>query len=635
MFKPNNTHTPKKNNRIDRENRRALDNLATPPAAELKKQEGNSRKRSKPDTCSEKEGKTGLLESHVAPYASAAAQRAAKSAPKQKAGAAAPASKACNGSSQLSRSGSSNSVLEAQLAESVADNEQLTITIEKLQAGRNRAEEALEKAKQEEERARAAIANEVAAREAAEEEAAAAKAKLTEVEASLLKRCTELAQEVLNKKRAQEESLELRAEMSSLQEELSESHAICLNLKERAMQQEDLRRAMHETIQESRNDSTIVKTPSGALEPTLLEVYPPLNESGDRRASSNSALMKPARFKFDRVFGESTPQDAIFKEIAQLTQSALDGYKVCIFAYGQTGSGKTFTMQGGSAEARGVVPRAAEQIFAHAADVAPLGWGFTFEASFLEIYNEELCDLLPVEVNPNLSSGGSKKEEKLRIIDTGSSVSVVGLRSAAARERVRRAVSLTIREICTECWQARSTATTKMNDHSSRSHFIFRLKVAGHNAKSGVRCEGELNLVDLAGSERVKDSGVTGEAMKEAQCINKASCLRVTLRLGPGEGWGRGWYASRKVRLLVPLQSLSALGDVIGSMSSKSKHIPFRNSKLTHLLADALSGSSKTLMFVNISPLARHHSESVSSLRFAAKAGGVEVGPAEKKMRKE
>lgn len=93
-------------------------------------------------------------------------------------------------------------------------------------------------------------------------------------------------------------------------------------------------------------------------------------------------------------------QDAIFKEIAQLTQSALDGYKVCIFAYGQTGSGKTFTMQGGSAEARGVVPRAAEQIFAHAAAVAPLGWGFTFEASFLEIYNEELCDLLPVEVNP-------------------------------------------------------------------------------------------------------------------------------------------------------------------------------------------------------------------------------------------
>ncbi|KAL1518560.1 hypothetical protein AB1Y20_002848 [Prymnesium parvum] len=231
-------------------------------------------------------------------------------------------------------------------------------------------------------------------------------------------------------------------------------------------------------------------------------------------------------------------------------------------------------------------------MFEHSRDLANLGWNFTFEASFLEIYNEELHDLLPVE----LATGAPKKEEKLRIIDNGSSVNVVGLRTAAISDVSR------LEKLMVAASKARSTASTKMNDHSSRSHYIFRLRVIGHNPDSGMRCEGELNLVDLAGSERVKDSGVTGDAMKEAQSINK---------------------------------SLSALGDVISSMSSKSKHIPFRNSKLTHMLANALSGSSKTLMFVNVSPLARHHSESISSLRFAAKAGGVEVGPAEKKVRKD
>ena len=258
-----------------------------------------------------------------------------------------------------------------------------------------------------------------------------------------------------------------------------------------------------------------------------------------------------------------------------------------------------------SGDARGVVPRAAEQVFAHARDLAQLGWEFSFEASFLEIYNEELHDLLPEQLATGFVDGAAPTatskttkdgEAKLRIIDNGTSVSVVGLRAAAVKDIPQ------LDKLMAAASKARSTASTKMNADSSRSHYIFRLRVIGHNAKTGVKCDGELNLVDLAGSERVKDSGVTGDAMKEAQCINK---------------------------------SLSALGDVIASMSGKNKHIPFRNSKLTHMLANALSGSSKTLMFVNVSPLSRHHSESVSSLRFAAKAGGVEVGPAEKKVRKD
>ena len=136
-------------------------------------------------------------------------------------------------------------------------------------------------------------------------------------------------------------------------------------------------------------------------------------------------------------------------------------------------------------------------------------------------------------------------------------------------------------------------------------HPCAALVSKGTNAKSGESISGELNLIDLAGSERIKESGVTGAAMKEAQHINS---------------------------------SLSSLGDVIMAMGDKThkgkdRHIPFRNSKLTHLLQNALSGSAKTLMFVNVNPAA--HSESLSSLRFAAKVGGVEVGPAKQARGKE
>ncbi len=105
--------------------------------------------------------------------------------------------------------------------------------------------------------------------------------------------------------------------------------------------------------------------------------------------------------------------------------------------------------------------------------------------------------------------------------------------------------------------KVRATASTKCNEHSSRSHYIFRMRIEGRNARTGASTEGELNLVDLAGSERVKLSGAEGAVMKEAQAINK---------------------------------SLSSLGDVIAAMASKQQHVPYRNSKLTHLLQASLPG---------------------------------------------
>ena len=139
---------------------------------------------------------------------------------------------------------------------------------------------------------------------------------------------------------------------------------------------------------------------------------------------------------------------------------------------------------------------------------------------------------------------------------------------------------------------ARASAATAMNDVSSRSHAVFALRITGRNEASGTRLKGSLNLVDLAGSERLARSLAAGDRARETCAINK---------------------------------SLSALGDVFAALATKSSHIPYRNSKLTWLLAPCLGGSGKTLMFVNVAPDAASAGESLCSLRFAAKVNGVET----------
>lgn len=272
----------------------------------------------------------------------------------------------------------------------------------------------------------------------------------------------------------------------------------------RGRAQEELRRQMHETISElkgnirvycrvrpsapsttSANDAPTTRMPAGQLEPTNLELVPPPPSDGSGKKGAVQ------RFKFDRIFGESATQADIFHEVSQLTQSAIDGYKVCIFAYGQTGSGKTFTMEGAGGESRGVVPRAAEQVFGAAQKLQLLGWSFEFAASFLEIYNDELRDLLPAE-----GGSGSAGSSKLKISDANGVVTVPGLRSARVED------SNQLEALMTAATKVRSTSATKCNEHSSRSHYIFRMRLSGKNAKTGDTTEGELNLVDLAGSER-------------------------------------------------------------------------------------------------------------------------------------
>ncbi|KAF5773858.1 putative minus-end-directed kinesin ATPase [Helianthus annuus] len=291
-------------------------------------------------------------------------------------------------------------------------------------------------------------------------------------------------------------------------------------------------------------------------------------------------------FIFDKVFVPESSQEDVFVEVSQLVQSALDGYKVCIFAYGQTGSGKTHTMMGtpGSFDDKGLIPRSLEQIFESRQTLQNQGWKYDMQVSMLEIYNETIRDLLTTN-RPGSTELGTKQYaikhdangnthvSDLTVVDVCSSREVSFLLSRAA--------------------QSRSVGKTQMNEQSSRSHFVFTMRITGVNEGTEQQVQGVLNLIDLAGSERLSKSGSTGDRLKETQAINK---------------------------------SLSSLSDVIFALAKKEEHVPYRNSKLTYLLQPCLGGDSKTLMVVNVSPAPSSLNESLCSLRFAARVNACEIG---------
>ncbi|MBN3322632.1 CTK2 protein, partial [Atractosteus spatula] len=184
------------------------------------------------------------------------------------------------------------------------------------------------------------------------------------------------------------------------------------------------------------------------------------------------------KFSFDRVFGPAAAQQEVFEEISLLVQSALDGYNVCCFAYGQTGSGKTYTMEGGQEETSwGVIPRAVQQIFLTAEGLRDEGWEYKFVASFVEIYNETLRDLL--------YKGKSTKRPEYEIKKSSSTgeVTVTNLsyEPVSSEHEVLRLIGVAS--------QNRSTARTNMNDVSSRSHSVFQLQIEGENAGRGIKCK--------------------------------------------------------------------------------------------------------------------------------------------------
>ena len=294
----------------------------------------------------------------------------------------------------------------------------------------------------------------------------------------------------------------------------------------------------------------------------------------------------PKSFTFDGVYYMDSSTHQIYEEVGfPLVGGVLEGYNGTVFAYGQTGCGKSFTMMGPTSpeEQKGIIPRAFEHIFDYISVTD--GTKFLVHASYLEIYNEEVRDLLGRDVKRKLDL--KEHPEK--------GVYVNGL----SQHKVSNVQDLEhVMEIGSK---NRSVGATLMNVDSSRSHSMFTIDVemATESTQSGKKKEhiraGKLNLVDLAGSERQSKTGSTGERLKEATKINL---------------------------------SLSALGNVISALvDGKSKHIPYRDSKLTRLLQSSLGGNTKTLMIACISPADNNYDETLSTLRYANRAKNIKNKP--------
>eukprot|EP00736_Rhodelphis_marinus_P012722 Rmarinus@m.8893 len=303
------------------------------------------------------------------------------------------------------------------------------------------------------------------------------------------------------------------------------------------------------------------------------------------QSESNTVLVgKDRSFAFDFAYGPQASQSEIYGQcIHSLVENCFAGYNATVFAYGQTGSGKTFTMGTAGAgvssdEAVGIIPRVIEHLFS-GIEKRRANAEFLVRVSFLEVYNEDLRDLL----NPSTPS----KDLAIRE-DSSGNINVTSI----AEEVVTSAGDLI--RCLEEGSAARTVGGTLMNAHSSRSHAIFTIVVEQRVSKDGVPeyIASKFHLIDLAGSERNKRTGNTGVRFEESVAIN---------------------------------QGLLALGNVISALSDDKRrgrggHVPYRESKLTRLLQDSLGGNSKTVMIACASPADANFEETLNTLRYASRA---------------
>ena len=294
-------------------------------------------------------------------------------------------------------------------------------------------------------------------------------------------------------------------------------------------------------------------------------------------------------FKFDGVFsGQSTQAEVFDRTLRPMIHDVLNGFESTVFAYGQTGTGKTHTMEGDIASEAdmGVIPRAARAIFESLADEDKYE-SYDVKASYLEIYNEELSDLLDgvaqADMAATAKAGALAAPAKLQIVDggKGGGVRVMGLSevSVASKEDVVA--------VLRAAQEKRRVGETRMNKASSRSHCVCTLTVTSTARADGgaalVRHVGKLHLCDLAGSECAKTAGggngVREEATREAERRNINQSLLTLGRV---------------------ITTLRAAAD--GDKSAASARIPYRDSKLTRLLQESLGGRCKTCVIATGSP---------------------------------
>ncbi|XP_023117335.2 kinesin-like protein KIF11 [Amphiprion ocellaris] len=294
-------------------------------------------------------------------------------------------------------------------------------------------------------------------------------------------------------------------------------------------------------------------------------------------------------YTFDMVFGPAAKQIDVYRSVVcPILDEVIMGYNCTVFAYGQTGTGKTFTMEGERSPdgeftweedpLAGIIPRTLHQIFEK---LSENGTEFSVKVSLLEIYNEELFDLLSPTEDVN---------ERLQLFDDPRNkrgVVVKGLEEVTVHNKDE------VYQILERGAAKRRTASTLMNAYSSRSHSVFSVTI--HMKEITVDGEelvkiGKLNLVDLAGSENIGRSGAVDKRAREAGNIN---------------------------------QSLLTLGRVITALVEKRPHIPYRESKLTRILQDSLGGRTKTSIIATVSPSSSNLEETLSTLEYASRAKNI------------
>ncbi|KAI4378545.1 hypothetical protein MLD38_016009 [Melastoma candidum] len=305
-------------------------------------------------------------------------------------------------------------------------------------------------------------------------------------------------------------------------------------------------------------------------------------------------------FMFDKVFGPSAQQKDLYEQaVVPIVNEVLEGFNCTIFAYGQTGTGKTYTMEGECKRSKsglngelpseaGVIPRAVKQIFD---TLESQNAEYSVKVTFIELYNEEITDLLAPEELSKVVMDDKQKKQLLLMEDGKGGVLVRG---------IEEEIVTTATEIFTLLERGsskRRTAETMLNKQSSRSHSLFsitiHIKEATPEGEELIKC-GKLNLVDLAGSENISRSGAREGRAREAGEINK---------------------------------SLLTLGRVINALVEHLGHIPYRDSKLTRLLRDSLGGRTKTCIIATVSPAVHCLEETLSTLDYAHRAKNIKNKP--------
>ncbi|CAI5463374.1 unnamed protein product [Closterium sp. Yama58-4] len=277
---------------------------------------------------------------------------------------------------------------------------------------------------------------------------------------------------------------------------------------------------------------------------------------------------KPKEFQFDRFFYHTATQETVFKDIRHLTQSAIDGFNVCVFSYGQTGSGKTHTIYGDDDDP-GLTPRAMEELFRRL-DKEPKRMTYKLQVYMVELYMDKIIDLL-------LPKTAGKKTLKIKKDEKNATLIEV--------DKLPR-----LREVVQEGMERRVVAGTHMNAQSSRSHLVLSIIVETTDLQTEIVSCGKLSFVDLAGSERLEKSGSEGKQKEEAKYNNR---------------------------------SLSALARVFAAQAQNSEHTPYRDEDLTYLMSDSVGGNAKTIMFVNISPASGSLDETADSLDYAMRVRSI------------